>query len=355
MSIQLSDEQKQKIREYMAPYGNWLKTDEANEWLAAEKERMDSYKKLLHMDNIEKLTEEEIASLRSGLWAMKFWTSKDWALKQFFEKNDMNVFRRELKMLLWGDEPIQDRYDRFREHVWGMGASAITEILAFINPDSCGIWNEKVRRASRILGLGNLLPSEKYNITGEEYEHCNKVFRLISDELQLGGLNKQTVFGTHLFMYFAGTNQGQAVEEDENYEFDHDEIIEKLVEIGAGLGFDASREVSITRGARVDTVWSAKIANLGVIKYVFEVQKSGSVDSLILNLQRAKNNPTVQKLVVVGNTKTIRAVKDETSSLSGDFVKSLAYMEASDVMKAASLLLDFNTILSKLELVKPQF
>lgn len=185
MSIQLSDEQK--IREYMAPYGNWLKTDEANEWLAAEKERMDSYKKLLHRDNVEKLTEEEIGSLRSGLWAMKFWTSKDWALKRFFEKNDMNIFRRELKMLLWGDEPIQDRYDRFREHVWGMGAAAVTEILAFMNPDSCGIWNEKVRRA------------------------C-------------------------------------------------------------------------------------------------------SVDSLILNLQRAKNNPTVQKLVVVANTKTIRAIKEEASS-----------------------------------------
>lgn len=274
MSIQLSDEQKQKIREYMAPYGNWLKTDEANEWLATEKERMDSYKKLLHRNNVEKLTEEEIKSLKSGLWAMKFWTSKDWALKQFFEKNDMNVFRRELKMLLWGDEPIQERYDKFREHVWGMGAAAVTEILAFMNPDSCGIWNEKVRRASHILGLDNLLPSEKYNITGEGYEHCNRVFGLIRDELLSGGLKDQTVFGTHLFLYFVTINQGQLAKEeevDEEYEFDHDEIIEKLVEIGAGLGFDANSEVSIAKGARVDTVWSAKVANLGVIRYVFEV------------------------------------------------------------------------------------
>jgi hypothetical protein len=357
MSIQLSDEQRQKIREYAVPYKKWVESDEARGWLDAEKERMESYKKLLHKDNIEKLTEEEIADLKRGLWSMKFWTSKEYALKQFFEKNDMNIFRRELKLLLWGEDSLQARYDRVREHVWGMGTSAITEILAFVHPTSCGIWNEKVRMASHLLVLDTLLPSNKYNISGEEYEHYNKVLGLIRDELNSEGLKDATIFGTHLFFYFIAT-RGKATEEygqNEDYEFDHDEIIDKLVAIGEGLGFESSSEVTITKGARVDALWTAKIGNLGEIKYVFEVQKSGSVDSLILNLQRAKNNPTVQKLVVVGNTKTLNKVKEEVLSLGGDFSKSLAYMEAKDVMNGASLLLDLNTILSKLELVKPQF
>ncbi|MEM3479192.1 MAG: hypothetical protein QW702_02275 [Candidatus Bathyarchaeia archaeon] len=34
-----------------------------------------------------------------------------------------------------------------------------------------------------------------------------------------------------------------------------DEIVEKLVALGAGLGFEAESEVSIASGARVDVVW----------------------------------------------------------------------------------------------------
>ncbi|MBO3809371.1 MAG: hypothetical protein FGF50_07240, partial [Candidatus Brockarchaeota archaeon] len=59
--------------------------------------------------------------------------------------------------------------------------------------------------------------------------------------------------------------------------------------------------------------------------------EGGSIDSLILNLQRAKNNPTVQKLVVVANTKDLKRIREEVESLSEDFRKSLVYLEAKDV------------------------
>jgi hypothetical protein len=138
----------------------------------------------------------------------------------------------------------------------------------------------------------------------------------------------------------------------EDYDFDHDEIVEKLVELGNGLGFEAESEKLIAKGARVDAVWRAKIANLGVVSYVFEVHRGGSIDSLILNLQRAKNNPTVQKLVVVANTVDLRKIGEEVSSLSEDFRKSLAYLEAKDVEKAYNLLKELNAIIGRLELVK---
>lgn len=41
--------------------------------------------------------------------------------------------------------------------------------------------------------------------------------------------------------------------------------------------------------------------------------------------------------------------------LGEDFRKSLAFIEAKEILKAASLLHEFNLILNKLELVKPQF
>jgi hypothetical protein len=88
------------------------------------------------------------------------------------------------------------------------------------------------------------------------------------------------------------------------------------------------------------------------VSYVFEVQRGGSIDSLILNLQRARNNPTVQKLVVVANTKDLKRTMDEVESLSEDFRKSLAYLEAKDVKRASDLLSELNSIISRLELVK---
>jgi len=89
-----------------------------------------------------------------------------------------------------------------------------------------------------------------------------------------------------------------------------------------------------------------------VVSYVFEVHRGGSIDSLILNLQRAKNNPTVQKLVVVANTVDLRKIGEKVSSLSEDFRKSLAYLEAKDVEKAYNLLKELNAIIGRLELVK---
>jgi len=47
-----------------------------------------------------------------------------------------------------------------------------------------------------------------------------------------------------------------------DYDFDHDEIVEKLVALGAGLGFEAESEVLIASGARVDVVWKPRCSKL---------------------------------------------------------------------------------------------
>jgi hypothetical protein len=88
------------------------------------------------------------------------------------------------------------------------------------------------------------------------------------------------------------------------------------------------------------------------VSYVFEVHREGSIDSLILNLQRARNDPTVQKLIVVANKTNLKKIQDEVSSLSEDFRKSLTYWEVKDVERAHNLLNELNAIIGNLELVK---
>ncbi|MEM3479191.1 MAG: hypothetical protein QW702_02270 [Candidatus Bathyarchaeia archaeon] len=72
----------------------------------------------------------------------------------------------------------------------------------------------------------------------------------------------------------------------------------------------------------------ARIGNLGVVNYVFEVRRAGSIDSAILNLMKAKNNPTVQKLIVVSNTRNLKIMEKEVSTLPEEFRRIVSYMEA---------------------------
>jgi hypothetical protein len=102
-------------------------------------------------------------------------------------------------------------------------------------------------------------------------------------------------------------------------------------------------------------VWQAKIANLGVVTYVFEVQRRGSHDSLILNLQRAQNNPSVQRLVVVAPAEEIARIRSEIATLSENFRRVVGFMEVSEVIRAFELMTELSGIINKLELVKSEF
>ena len=74
-----------------------------------------------------------------------------------------------------------------------------------------------------------------------------------------------------------------------------------------------------------------------------------------MNLQRARSNPSVQKLVVVGSEETLVKVRREVSTLGEDFKKALAYMNIKDVLRAAKLQEEFWQILSRLQLINADF
>ena len=52
-----------------------------------------------------------------------------------------------------------------------------------------------------------------------------------------------------------------------------------------------------------------KVGNMGRILYVFEVQTKGSIDSLLINLFKALNNPAVQGVVAVSDREQLEKIK----------------------------------------------
>jgi len=356
--VQLSEMHKQNIGGYAQAFREALETPQYQEYLTERRNRTELYRQLLAKEALHNLTEIELGQVIGGLWASEIWSNKSYLVNKIIEDNGIPALQDAFDDLLWADRPLDKRYDSFTKKVKGLGPASVTEILAFVHPKYCGIWNDKARKALVILGLQDILPHiDRYQITGMQYLEFNQLLKLISDQLAGDGLPGLDLVGVDFFLYFVWESQTRPpiVERPEDYDFDHDEIVDKLVAIGQWMGFEAEKERTIAKGARLDVVWRARIANLGVVNYVFEVHRRGSIDSLILNLQRAKRNPSVQRLVVVANTKDLRKVEEEIATLSPEFVGSVAFMEAADTERAAGLVEGLSTIISDLELVRSEF
>ncbi|MEM0203932.1 MAG: hypothetical protein QXO16_08640 [Archaeoglobaceae archaeon] len=351
----LSDEVIANINNFLPGFRKWLETDDGKEFLRERDEKMRNIKNLLSRDAIEGISEQDFTHIIASLWAYGWVKKKEYLVNTILESTDFNTLKSELKNLLYGSAPLAERYDRFFEIVKGIGPAGVTEILTFFDPSRYGIWNDKSRRALDILGLGEVLRTKKYKISGSEYEKVVEALKSISKVIEPDKAEPD-LLNVDSFFYFIVAKAKEEVAIEEDYDFDHDEIVEKLVELGSNLGFEARREVEIAKGSRVDVVWRAEITNLGVVSHVshvFEVQKGGSIDSLILNLQRAKKkDPTVQRLVVVANTKNLKTVRGEVETLGEEFRDSIVYMEAKDVLRASELLNELKEIMMKLESVK---
>jgi len=344
------------IRKWLDGFREFMQTNLGQEGYNDRKVRCDSYRAALSADKIIYLAEDELEKLLGDLWANQLWADKSQPLKRILSAATLEEVKAELNKLLWGTKPLSVRYNEFRSNVKGMGPAATTELLALVHPDDCAIWNKRARNALEVLKIDDIVPV-KYQINGDEYTEIVNVLKEVKDVLISANLPLviKDLMDVDYFFDYIYNNMPPVVQApipEEDYDFDHDEVKDALYELGAGLGFEAETEVPIAKGAKIDVLWKAKISNLGVVKYVFEVHRSGSIDGLILNLQRAKGDPAVQRLIAVSNTKNLGVIQEEVSLLPEEFRKSLAFMEASDALKASDLVKNLKEILDKLELVK---
>jgi hypothetical protein len=76
---------------------------------------------------------------------------------------------------------------------------------------------------------------------------------------------------------------------------------------------------------------------------------------LVLNLQRAQNNPSVQRLIIVANARDLSRVRQEIETLPESFRRMVSYMEVWEAKRAAELVSELSEIISKLDLVKSEY
>ena len=279
----------------------------------------------------------DFEELISMLWASHVWGNQSHLAQKLIHDNGLETLRDRIRDLVEATDP-EAAYGVCLREVKGMGPASITEILAYAHPDRCGIWNRQVREALGALGIVERVNVKKYALSVEEYRAFNRLVGEIGAELQAAGVSGVDHLLVDYFFYFVASTAGEAApapgegRPEEEQDFDHNEIRDTIAEIGSTLGFDASTEEKIARGAVVDVVWRARIANLGLVSYVFEVHRSGSIDSLILNLQKAFHASSVQKVIAVSDSARLRQIREECEGLPEAFRRSLRFWSVREVL-----------------------
>lgn len=201
--FELTQEQKANIEKYILEFKKFKNTDKAKEW---EKERIDRkklYEMLLNEKEIDNLSEEGFAKIIESLWASELWTRKDYLVNKILKDNGIQKIKTELKKLIYGKDPLDERFDNFKDKIKGLGPSSITEILVFVEPKKYCIWNTKPKNILPFLGIKNLPPTVfKYQINGKQYIQCTEALNSIRHELEKNGMKNPDFIDVDFFLAF---------------------------------------------------------------------------------------------------------------------------------------------------------
>ncbi len=317
-------------------------------------------------EKILKMTEEEFAEYLSKLWAMLIWGNKQYVADKIINDNGFDTLRKQLAELLWSGEPLEKRWDTFRMKIKGLGPAMVSELLCHVHPDQCMIWNRKANNAFQYLGI-EAIPKYDYQITGEKYRDLCAIAKEILLIMREEGVEEADLLVVDYFMWDElqispekekeGEDEKPDITEKEKPDvnvFKHNDIRDKLEEIGAFLGFDARTEQKVAEGSKVDTVWEMKVGNMGRILYVFEVQTKGSIDSLIVNLLKALNNPAVQGVVAVSDIEQLEKIKKHSADVVS-LSKKIKYWDYEEVLRVYDSLAFVNETINRLGLVPQSF
>lgn len=347
-------EQEKRLRSAIREFRKYADTEAYRVDLHEREKRRTFFQAL--PQRLDRLSEADVEEIVGFLWSHRMWGNKAYVARKIIEENTLKCLSENLNLLYEKKEDPEAAYEQFVNNVRRWGPASVTEMLAYIYPDRCGIWNKQARMAFQTLGLTDRMDVRKYRLSQEEYRRFNRMLRAIADELRRAGLREEVdLLIVDFFLYQVATAKKSITPSPGPLSgFDHDEIRDLIAGIGTNLGFDTNIEVQIAGGAKVDVVWRARIANLGMVTYVFEVHRSGSVDSLILNLQKALNTPTVQKVIAVSDGEQLRRIERECAGLPEQFRRSLRFWDVADVIRAADALQQVMDVIGKLGLLEAE-
>lgn len=321
-------------------------------------------------DRLRTMTAEDLLDYLSKLWAMLIWGNKQYVIDKLIAEHGLDTVRDEIARLLWGEELVEKRWDRFRSRIKGMGPAMMSELLAHVRPDEYVLWNRRAHVGLAYLGVPGL-PRHNYQLNGKKYRELCEIGKALAVELRALGVKDANLLTVDYFIWEelqveenlsqigrVESRQEMAKEvaqaDKKTAEFIHDEVKQKVADIGQWLGFTTRTEVKVAAGSVVDAVWESTIGNMGRVIYVFEVQTRGDIDSLSMNLLKALSNAAVQGIVAVSDADQIEKIRRNVE-LVPMLKDKLRYWDYTDVLATHASLEQVNESINALNLVPQGF
>jgi hypothetical protein len=313
--------------------------------------------------------EEEFYNYFSNLWAMKIWGNKRYIVDKLINDNGLENLKGHLTQLLYSMEDIEKRWDDFKLKVKGIGPAMMSELLCKTFPEDYMLWNRRAYVGLNYLQVKDL-PRYDYQLTGEVYMYLCEVSKEIASEMKKAGILDTSLLAVDFFIWRElqveenlskiHSTKTKSIEEEikpksnKEADFIHNDVRDKIADIGSWLGFNSKVEIKVSDGSKVDAIWEATIGNMGRVIYVFEVQTKGSVDSLILNLLKSLNNPAVQGVVAVSDKDQLEKIKKHANDVK-DLRDKLKYWDYEEILKIHEGLEYINSSINELGLVPQGF
>jgi hypothetical protein len=350
---------RQLVRELLPKFHDFMQAEEGQVW-KQERDRKDVFFQTYFTETeIPRLEEGTLREMIHILWAWNSWTNKDYLLEHMLTSG-LPTIREAFKKLLYGSDQLAERFNFVRQNVNMMGTASTSEILAHHNHEKYPIWTRRSRAGLTVLGVSDSEIPRSTQISGSQYEEFCNIVRAVREQIATESSEFTDLFTLDFFLYFVSrqipptasiTVKAEPEASTALEDFDHGEIIDQVLELGDGLGFEVQKEFSVARGCRIDAIWRSRIANLGTIAYAFEVHRRGSRDSAILNLQRIRRDPTIQKVILVSSRAELDLFKEEIMTLDENFRNSVGYFEVQHLQTALDHLDSLKGILKSLGLL----
>lgn len=216
-----------------------------------------------------------------------------------------------------------------------------SELLCYINTNEYMIWNTTALNAYKYFGIKDI-PRHNYQLTGKKYmeltQYSKEIKKII---LEKYNKNENLLFVDYFFWdtlrELEPTNEEKNQTKDTivNNKSYHNEIIDYIKNIGSLLGYNTDVKGNIKNSGKIaDAIWEFNVGNLGKIKYVFEVQDNGSIDSLIVSLMNASQDISVQAVVAVSDEHQINKIKQHCNNIEDSFNGKLKFWNITEVERA---------------------
>lgn len=204
------------------------------------------------------MSADEFAEYLSKLWAMRIWGNKQYVVDRLIGDNGLPALLNHLSHLVWAEQPLDQRWDTFRKTVKGMGPAMMSEILCHVHPTICMLWNRRAYVGLNFLGVPDL-PRHNYQVTGRKYQELCRTATEIAKEMQALGDADANLLTVDYFIW----DELQVAEnltdiykpipspaapahvdkvDATTSAFIHDEVRDKIAEIGTWLGLQADTE-----------------------------------------------------------------------------------------------------------------